>query len=191
MRHLSFAPAALALALLSCASAPRAAAPAAPEPAASAPRADEACIVWEREVGFARSVHDHDARAFAEHVHPGAVFLQGDGSMLRGRDAIVNDWGKIIRGEGLRLEWHPTSVVQTGAPDVALSRGPYWIELTKPDANPRFVTGVFQSTWVRGGDGVWRVVIDGGTPPPAPATEADVERIKSAIPARCPVSSGS
>lgn len=151
--------------------------------AASSP--DASCAVWEREVEFARSVKDHDAGAFAEHVHPGAVFVEGDGSVLRGRDAVVTGWASIIRGDNVHLEWYPTSVIQTGAKDVALSRGPYWVEVTKPDAKQRFLAGTFQSVWVRDADGTWRVLIDGGTPPPAPATEADVARLKSAMPARC------
>ena len=157
------------------------------QPAVSSPpAADASCTVWGRELEFARSVKEHDARAFAEHVHPGAVFVQGDGSVLRGRDAVVTSWASIIRGGEVHLEWYPTSVIQTGAPDVALSRGPYWIEVTKPDAKQRFLTGTFQSVWVRDGDGTWHVLMDGGTPPPAPATEADIARLKAAVPARCP-----
>jgi len=35
--------------------------------------ADE-CAVWQRELTFAQSVEKHDAKAFAAHLHPGAVF---------------------------------------------------------------------------------------------------------------------
>lgn len=152
---------------------------------AAPPVLDLSCAVWDREVEFARSVKDHDARVFAEHVHPGAVFVEGDGSVLHGRDAVVTSWASIIRGDDVHLEWYPTSVIQTGAQDVAISRGPYWVEVTKPDAKQRFLTGVFQSIWVRDTDGVWRVLVDGGTPPPTPATEPDIARLRSAI-ARCP-----
>jgi uncharacterized protein (TIGR02246 family) len=177
-----------ALALLGCigcgdAHPTPAAAPLRPVPSSTN---DASCVVWDREVSFARAVHDHDARAFAEHVQSGAVFVQGDGALLRGRDAIASDWDKIIRGDGLRLEWHPTSVVQTGAPGVALSRGPYWIEFTKPDAKQRFVTGSFQSLWVLDADGAWRVLVDGGTPAPTPATEDQLQTLKASIPQQCP-----
>ncbi len=98
--------------------------PPAQQPAGSSPpAADGSCVVWGREVEFARSVKDHDAHAFAEHVHPGAVFVEGDGSVLRGRDAVVTSWASIIRGDDVHLEWYPTSVIQTGAAhDVALVR---------------------------------------------------------------------
>jgi uncharacterized protein (TIGR02246 family) len=143
------------------------------------------CAVWDRENEFARSVADHDAKRFAEHVLPAAVFVDG-GDLLRGRDAIVAGWESIIRGEGFVLTWHPTSVEILGDSRVALSRGPYWIESTKPDANPKYLTGNFQSTWVEDADGVWRVAIDGGTPPPKPATEADVKKLAGSIPSTCP-----
>jgi ketosteroid isomerase-like protein len=142
--------------------------------------------VWDREVEFARSVQDHDARAFAEHVHPGAVFVGGD-SLQQGGAAIAEAWRGLLAGVSLRIDWHPTSVVLAGDGHVALSRGPYWIERLKPDANPRFLTGVYQSVWLQGRDGVWRVTIDGGTPEPVPATEADIAKIKASLPARCPI----
>jgi ketosteroid isomerase-like protein len=144
-----------------------------------------ACSVWEREVGFARSVQEHEANAFAEHVHPGATFIDGD-SLLRGPAAIAEAWKVFLVGEKLRIDWHPRTVVLSGGGRVALSRGPYWIERMKPDANPRFLTGVYQSVWVQDADGVWRVTIDGGTPEPVPANEADVAKIKASLPAQCP-----
>jgi ketosteroid isomerase-like protein len=144
-----------------------------------------ACAVWDRENSFSRSVRDHDAAAFAEHVLPGAVFLTGPDEITRGRAAVVAGWGDILRGADLRLEWHPTSV-EAASDGVALSRGPYWIEITKPGAPVRWLGGVFQSTWVRDADGAWRVAFDGGTPPPVPTTEEQIEKIKASIPARCP-----
>jgi uncharacterized protein (TIGR02246 family) len=143
------------------------------------------CAVWDRENSFAHSVFEHDAAAFAEHVLPGAVFVNGAG-LLRGRDAIVKGWDKIIKGDGMVFEWHPTEVTVTGDPHVALSRGPYWIEFTKADAKQRFLAGTFQSVWVKDTDGVWRVTIDGGTADPQPVTEADVQKVKDVIPGTCP-----
>jgi uncharacterized protein (TIGR02246 family) len=185
----------LALPTVACAApaiatAPPAATPVTPAPTAqaakAAPIAGAACAVWDRENSFARSVFEHDATTFAEHVLPGAVFV-GDGSLLRGREAIVEAWGNIIRGKATVFVWHPTQVAVTGDPNVALSRGPYWIEFTKPDAPHRFLAGTFQSVWVRDTDSAWRVAIDGGTADPVPASEADVQKLMASIPAHCPL----
>ena len=176
----SFVVAPTLLLMLACGSSP-----------AAAPRAasDARCAVWNREISFAKSVENHDPVAFAAHVHPGAVFVEGTGDMAVGREAIVASWRKIVAGEGLKLFWRPTSVVPTGAPDVLLSRGPFWIEFTKQDAPQHYMTGSFQSVWTRDTDGEWRVLIDGGpAPPPAPATEEEIERVKATIPAHCPPS---
>jgi ketosteroid isomerase-like protein len=140
--------------------------------------------VWDRELAFAKSVADHDAAKFAEHVHPAAVFVDGSGTFLRGRDAVVEGWRGIIEGKKLALMWHPTVVI-SNAPGLALSRGTYLIEDPRPDAKNRFLTGTFQSVWVKDADGAWRVWLDGGTPPPVPATPEEAAKIKSELHAPC------
>lgn len=49
----------------------------APPPSAIAPLTAAECEVWARELGFARSVAEHDAATFASHLHPGAAFGSG------------------------------------------------------------------------------------------------------------------
>ena len=162
-----------------CASSP------APPPAASLSPA-AACAVWEREVAFAKSVQGHDARAFAAFVHPNAVFIDNDGTLTRGHDAVVESWKGLVSGETVHLGWHPSAVVLTGDGRTALSRGPYWLEIAKPGAPRRLLAGTFQSVWVLDADGIWRVVIDGGTAAASAATDEELQKIKAAIPARCP-----
>jgi uncharacterized protein (TIGR02246 family) len=147
---------------------------------------DAECAVWAREASFAQSVADHDGKAFHDHVHPKAVFVEGDGTYLRGREAVEVAWRAIVQGEKLRLVWHPAAVALTGDGNVAVSRGSYVFEDLRPDAKQRFRTGTFQSTWVRETDGVWRVTIDGGTPPPAPATEEEAKKLLAEMRVQCP-----
>jgi len=143
------------------------------QPAASKPSADE-CAVWDREASFARSVERHDAKAFAEHLHADASFINGRGAVARGRDAVIADWTPLIDGKGVRIHWYPDAVTVAGRSGVAVSRGPYWIENPAPDAKTRFIAGRFISTWVRDGKGTWHVLYDGGggnMAQPATATE--------------------
>jgi ketosteroid isomerase-like protein len=142
--------------------------------------------VWDRELGFAKSVHDHDATAFAEHVLAGAVFVNGDKTLTRGREEVAKRWAPVIRGDGANFEWHPTQVAVTSDPRVALSRGPFLVEYTKPDASPRFVAGTYESTWVMDSDGAWRVAIDGEGAPPKPVTLDEAKAIRASISAACP-----
>lgn len=149
---------------------------AAAQPAATAPapatHEAERCEVWARELGFARSVADHDAIAFAEHVHADAVFGPSGPAPARGRDAVVQQWRGLIEGKGLRLAWYPAKIVVAGTGDHAWSTGPALYEDPSPAAKQRYRIGQFRSVWHRDDDGAWRVLFDDGNPPEPASDEA-------------------
>ena len=134
--------------------------------AAASPR----CEVWQREISFARSVADHDAVAFAGHLHPQAAFGVGRKPTV-GRDAIVREWQGIIDGSALGLEWYPDVVTIGGDGRTAYSSGPSLYIDPKTGATR---LGRFGSVWQRGDDGVWRVIFDDGIRP-EPADAAAVQ----------------
>ena len=174
---------ALASALLVAAAAP-AMAQSAPAPEIRMSSAE--CEVWSRERSFAQSVADHDAAAFAEHLHPGAIFIGGP-EPARGKDAVIAGWTPLVKGDGARLRWYPEQVVIGGDPDIALSMGPYWLEDPTPGANPRFRTGRFISTWRRDAQGSWHVLYDGGGGSRAePASADEIAKLVASLPATCP-----
>jgi ketosteroid isomerase-like protein len=164
--------------------------PPAPAPVATPPQptmSASECDVWNREVSFAASVEQHDAKAFAEHLHPGAVFLGGKNNPRRGSAAIAEAWTGIVKGEGGVLHWHPDTVVIGGDSNVALSRGPWWIADTSPEAKAPYVTGSYISTWVKDDKGVWHVLFDGGGGnTPVPASAEDIAKLVASLPAVCP-----
>jgi len=163
-------------------------APSAPAPTATAAPAMSAseCAVWNREISFAAAVESHDAKAFAEHLHPGAVFLGGNNKPKRGSEVIAGAWAGIVQGEGGVLHWHPDTVVIGGDPNVALSRGPWWIADTSPGAKAPFVIGSYVSTWVRDRKGVWHVLFDGGGGnEPKPASADDIAKLIASFPTVC------
>lgn len=160
-------------------------------PAAAQRTADE-CAVWARELSFAQSVADHDATAFAAHVHADAAFGASRASPTRGRDTITRRWAGIIEGKAVALEWYPTRVTigppagaAGGAGDVAWSSGPSLFEDRDPAATQRYSLGGFHSVWHRGADGTWRVLFDDGVEPKA-ATEAEVAAFRAGRDAACP-----
>jgi ketosteroid isomerase-like protein len=136
---------------------------AAPLPLATkrvAASADE-CAVWRREQTFARSVENHDAGAFASHLHAGTVFNAGTADAARGRDSVLKEWADIVQGRAIALRWRPGIVQIGGEPGVAVSRGPYILE-RRHDGAPIFRVGMYQTVWLRDArDGVWRVLFDG------------------------------
>jgi ketosteroid isomerase-like protein len=148
-----------------------------PAPRAPAYSADE-CAVWTREASFAQSVEDHDAKAFAEHLHADASFVSGRDHVARGHDAVITEWTPLIEGKDVHIHWYPDAVTVAGDTGVAISRGPYWIENPAPDAKDRFVAGRFISTWVRDGKGTWHVLYDGGGGGNAkPATAEEIQKL--------------
>lgn len=153
---------------------------------APAPMTATECVVWQRELGFAQSVANHDAKAFAAFLHPGAVFVD-DGGIARGAQAVIAKWAPLVRGDGLRLHWHPERVVIGGDPDTALSMGPYWFDDPQQATEPRFRVGRFISTWKRDRHGVWHVLFDGGGGnQPKPATTEQVLVLQSKLTKTCP-----
>ena len=146
---------------------------------------DAECQVWMRELGFARSVAEHDTNAFAEHVHPQAAFNSGAPQPLRGREAIVAAWAGIISGKALKLSWYPERVTIAGPGDVAWSSGPALFEDPAREEGERFAVGMFHSVWHRDGDGVWRVLFDQGAGR-RPADAAAVAAFHAGRRERCP-----
>jgi len=135
------------------------------------------CAVWRRELSFAKSVEAHDAKAFAAHLHPGAVFNAGSRSPLRGSDAVAQAWAPIVEGKEFILRWRPGAVAIGGDPNIALSRGPSFSESPGADPKERYKVGFYQSVWVRdSASGEWRVLFDRADGPPRVVTTPDEGR---------------
>ena len=159
-----------------------------PAPAASSAgtaMSETECVVFARELSFAQSVADHDAKAFADHVGVDAAFDAGGATPTRGRVAIVQAWAPIVQGKGVRLEWYPARTTIGGVGDIAWSTGPALIERLAPDAKPHYLLGQFRSVWHKDADGAWRVLFDDGVPP-RPATDAEAAAFRAARPTTCP-----
>jgi len=124
---------------------------------------DPRCAVWARELGFAQSVADHDAQAFAEFVHADAVFGVS-GQPTRGRDAIAAQWAGLIAGTRLELRWYPDVVSIGGDGRTAYSSGPALYRSVKDGS---YRKGRFGSVWQLDRDGQWRVIFDDGIEPVA------------------------
>jgi len=140
------------------------------------------CAVWRRELSFAKSVEAHDARAFAAHLHPGAVFNAGSRSPLRGGEVVAQAWAGIVEGKEFILRWRPGVVAIGGDPNIALSRGPSFSESPGADPKERYKVGFFQSVWVRdAASGEWRILFDRADGPQRAVASADEGRAHLAV----------
>ena len=161
-----------------------------PAPPPWPPASAAECAVFAREASFADSVERADEAAFAEHVHPGAVFL-GGAVPARGRAEVVSQWRPIIRSEGITLRWRAGNVVIGSDPDIAYSTGPSYIERGAPSdgvvsTRPRFVLMTYFSVWVRDAGPTWRVIYDGGAVLRETDDATAVERHLASGRTRCP-----
>lgn len=146
------------------------------------------CAVWHRELSFAQSVDHHDAKAFASHLHPGAVFSAGTENPKRGADAVLKAWAGLIEWKPVRLRWRPGTVNIGGNRNVAISRGPYVIEDSGPHSKARYSVGEFTTIWARESTTApWLIIFDGGGPGATPVADlAAAEKFMAQSPAICP-----
>lgn len=172
-------------AVLLALSLPAAAADAPPAPASAPALSAVECAVWTREMSFARSVAEHDAAAFADHVGERAAFGTSGPQPGHGRAEIVRQWSGIVEGKRVRLEWYPERTTANGAEDLVWSTGPALSEVLDPAAKQRFYLGRFRSVWRMDTDGAWRVEFDDGDQP-RPATAGEAAAFRAARPQACP-----
>ncbi len=135
------------------------------------------CDVWNREAGFASSVSQHDAGAFAAFLHAGALFNAASDAPTRGAAAVAKNWAGIIEGKNIVLRWLPQYVSIGGDLNIAISRGPFSMENPNREGKEgkgKFSIGYFTSVWAREAKGKpCLVLFDGGGAPPIPAENAE------------------
>jgi ketosteroid isomerase-like protein len=129
------------------------------------PASAEECAVWRRELAFAGAAEAHDAAAWQSFLHEGTVFNAGTPEADRGREAVTKSWAGIVEGKTIALRWRPGIVDIGGEPGIAVSRGPYILQRVQAGA-ASYRVGMFQTVWVKGGDGAWRVLFDAGATTP-------------------------
>ncbi len=108
------------------------------------------------ERAFARSMADRDHVAFTKHLSEQAVFFSG-AQALRGKAAVAAGWKGYFDGPQAPFSWEPEQVEVLGDGTLAHSSGPVRDPGGKPIAR-------FNSVWRQEAPGVWRVVLDKGSP---------------------------
>ncbi|MCW5981921.1 MAG: nuclear transport factor 2 family protein [Bryobacteraceae bacterium] len=119
---------------------------------------DAAGEVWRSEAAFAKTMADRDHVAFSAHVAEDAVFIDGAGRALQGREQVASSWRHFYEAEKAPFSWRPERVLVLESGELALSQGP----VRDPDGKR---IGTFASVWRKDPDGRWRVVFDRGCEP--------------------------
>jgi ketosteroid isomerase-like protein len=99
---------------------------------------------------------DRDLAAFARHLSEQAVFY-GNGTVLRGKAAVIDGWKAFYDGKQPPFSWEPDQVEVLADGTLAHSTGPV------RDPGGKRVSR-FNSVWRQEAPGVWRVIFDKGQP---------------------------
>lgn len=106
------------------------------------------------ETAFAATMAARDFDAFASWVADDAVFING-GKPLRGKARVLEHWKRFFERPQAPFAWKPEIVEVLDSGQLAYSEGP----VTLPDGK---VVARYFSTWRRGADGSWKIVLDNG-----------------------------
>lgn len=140
----TFVSALVAAALAGCATAPQ------PKPDLAALRQQ----VVDTETAFAATMAARDHAAFTSFLADETVWFSGKG-VLRGKDAVAQDWKRFYDGPTAPFSWKPVDVEVLESGSLAISSGPVF----DPEGKQ---IGVFNSIWRLEGTGRWRIVFDKG-----------------------------
>ena len=124
------------------------------EPAAASPSEAAQASLAQVERDFAAAFAARDLERFGTFLDEDAIFLNPDGSALRGKAEILAGWKGYFEGEP-PFSWYPTVSQVSG--DLGLSQGPVF------GADGAWIAN-FSSVWQRGEDGAWKIVFDGAPP---------------------------
>jgi len=112
--------------------------------------------VFALERAFAKTMADRDLAAFTRFLSAETVWTGSAGPLI-GPDAVVGAWKKFFEGPNPPFSWEPDRVEVMANGLLALSTGP----VRGPDGK---VAARFNSVWRQEAPGVWRIVLDMGTP---------------------------
>lgn len=112
--------------------------------------------VVQTEIAFARSMKDHDFKAFKSFISPEAIFLSSKGA-LRGPKQVADWWKRFFDKPQAPFSWEPQTVEIINSGTLALSTGPVF----DPDGKQ---IATFTSIWRLETAGKWHILFDKGCP---------------------------
>ena len=133
--------------------------------AATAAGKDAAEHVRSAEISFAKAFADRDRDRFFSFLAEDAVFISSQ-RLMSGKPEVVAVWSQYFTGPAAPFNWKPERVVTNAAGDLGLSTGPVF----DPDGKQ---IGCYWSTWQKQADGSWKILFDGGSPPPCSVAAAN------------------
>jgi ketosteroid isomerase-like protein len=109
---------------------------------------------------------EKDLERFTDLIDEEAVFY-GAQEIHEGRAAVVQNWAQLFEPGGpTTLRWQPLDVKVARSGDLGYTRGQYQLTTVGEDGSTTRSSGSYVTIWRKStGDGLWRAVLDIGTPP--------------------------
>lgn len=89
-----------------------------------------------------------------------ALMMPSNAPLVSGKDAVRQEWEKMMATPGYALSWEPVQVEVARSGDFAFERGTYQFTQNDPKGNPVTVVGKYLTVVKKQADGSWKVVID-------------------------------
>lgn len=128
---------------------------------------DEAALI-RTERTFERATAERGAAGFASFFDEDGVTLQRDQPLV-GPKAVEAARKAFFATPGNRLEWKPTGAESEH--DIGCTVGRYQITRANEKGEKATGHGTYVTAWRRQPDKSWKVIFDGGTADPVPATK--------------------
>lgn len=150
--------------LLSALLAAGAAAPAsAPDPAVGP---EQVLLEWDAE--FDRVTAEKGLEGFLSFIAEDAAFFPAGGQISLGPEAARAIWSELLTTPGVSIRWTPLKAELARSGELGYTYGTFVSHRSQPGQEAITRHGKYVTIWRKNPDGAWKVVVDIGTPSPAP-----------------------
>lgn len=129
-------------------------------------------VLLERDAEFDRVTAEKGLEGFLSFVADDAAFFPAGGHISEGADGARAIWSGILTTPGVSLRWKPVKAELARSGELGYTYGTYLLRQTEPGGQVTDSFGKYVTIWRKGPDSAWKVVVDIGTPSPAPDAES-------------------
>jgi ketosteroid isomerase-like protein len=118
---------------------------------------------------FDRATAEKKIDGFSSFLADNVSTLRADQPVLRGKEAMQQDWKPLFENKSISLRWQPISAEISKSGDLGYTVGSYTITRTGEEGSAIVGTGKYLTVWRLQKDGSWKVEFDTGVPDTPPA----------------------
>lgn len=117
---------------------------------------------------FDLATADNGIEGWVSYFAPDGKMFPAGMNVVQGRDEIRAVMGPALDDPNYSLRWQPVFAEVSSSGDLGYTHGTYVASGVDADGNPVQSYGKYVSIWRKQPDGTWKIVVDLGTPSPAP-----------------------